>query len=84
MTRKEQTITLPLTPERRRTLTIALREYVDARLPIDEYVDRRYPAATDEFRHLKIKSVGRRVRQVRAVLFALYNANANANTTEPI
>lgn len=69
---KEQTITLPLTPERRKTLTMALREYVDVRLPIDEYVDRRYPDSGYEFRRLKIKSVGRRVRQVRAILFALH------------
>ena len=59
---KEQTITLPLTPERRKTLTMALREYVD----------RRYPDSGYEFRRLKIKNVGRRVRQVRAILFALH------------
>ena len=71
---KEQTITLTLTPERRNTLTKALREYVDARLPIDEYVDRRYPDSGYEFRRLKIKSVGRRVRQVRAILFVLHTS----------
>ena len=71
---KEQTITLPLTPERRKTLTLALREYVDARLPIDEYVDRLFPDATDEFKRTKIKNVGRRVRQVRAILFVLHTS----------
>ena len=70
----DQTISIRLTPERRKTLTLALREYVDVRLPIDEYVDRLFPAATDDFRRTKIKSVGRRVRQVRAILFALHNA----------
>lgn len=69
---KEQTITLPLTPERRKTPTLALREYVDARLPIDEYVDRLFPDATDEFKRTKIKNVGRRVRQVRAILYAIH------------
>lgn len=69
---KEQTITLTLTPERRKTLTKALREYVDARLPIDEYVDRLFPDATDEFKRTKIKNVGRRVRQVRAILYAIH------------
>lgn len=71
---KEQTITLPLTPERRKTLTLALREYVDARLPIDEYVSRLFPDATDEFKRTKIKNVGRRVRQVRAILFVLHTS----------
>ena len=71
---KEQTITLTLTPERRKTLTKALREYVDARLPVDAYVDRRYPDCGYEFRRLKIKSVGRRVRQVRAILFVLHTS----------
>ena len=69
---KDQTITVTLTPERRKTLTKALREYVDARLPIDEYVDRRYPDSGYEFRRLKIKNVGRRVRQVRAILYAIH------------
>lgn len=72
---REQTITLTLTPERRRTMTMALREYVDTRLPIDAYVDRRYAGAGPEFRSTKIKSVGRRVRQVRAILFALHEAS---------
>ena len=71
---RDQTITLTLTPERRRTMTMALREYVDVRLPINEYVDRCYPTATDEFKRTKIKSVGRRVRQVRAILGTLHDA----------
>jgi hypothetical protein len=68
------TITLTFRPEERKALTVALREYVDLRIPINEYVDRLYPDAGEDFKRTKIRSVGRKVRRVRALLFTIHNA----------
>jgi len=68
------TITLTFRPEERNALTMALREYVDVRIPINEYVDRLYPDAGEGFKKNKIRSVGRKVRRVRALLFTIHNA----------
>ena len=53
---------------------MALREYVDVRIPINEYVDRLYPDAGEDFKRTKIRSVGRKVRRVRALLLTIHNA----------
>ena len=68
------TLTLTFRPEERKALTMALREYVDLRIPINEYVDRLYPDAGEDFKRTKIRSVGRKVRRVRALLFTIHNA----------
>lgn len=68
------TLTLTFRPEERKALTVALREYVDLRIPINEYVDRLYPDAGEAFKRTKIRSVGRKVRRVRALLFTIHNA----------
>jgi len=68
------TLTLTFRPEERKALTVALREYVDLRIPINEYVDRLYPDAGEDFKRTKIRSVGRKVRRVRALLFTIHNA----------
>ena len=68
------TLTLTFRPEERKALTMALREYVDVRMPIDEYVDRLYPDAGEDFKKNKIKAVGRKVRRMRALLFTIHNA----------
>ena len=68
------TLTLTFRPEERNALTMALREYVDVRIPINESVDRLYPDAGEDFKRTKIRSVGRKVRRVRALLLTIHNA----------
>lgn len=68
--RREQLVDVELriTATARKTMRKALREYIDKRILINEYVERTYPTQDAEWQKEKIRNVGDRVREVRAIL----------------
>jgi hypothetical protein len=61
-------INTTLTGETAEAVLWALREYLNTRTPVREYVDKRYAHMNDAFRNCKIGEVQERLNRVQAFI----------------